>query len=70
MDDLDADLQAFRSGTRHEAASLIDANDLVLGLCAPESTSRPSSARIDVGPTTVDYERPVRGEGAFGRCAA
>jgi hypothetical protein len=70
MDDLDIGLQAVRSGTRHEATGLINANDLVLGLSAPESTSRASSARINVGPTNGEYERPVRGEGAFGGSAA
>ncbi len=70
MDDLDVDLQAVRSGTRHAGTGLIDPNDLVVGLPAPESTSRASSARINVGPTTVEYEWPVRGEGAFDGSAA
>lgn len=70
MDDLDVDLQPVRSGTRHEATSPIDADDLVAGLSAPESTSGASSARIDVDPTIVEYERPVRDEGEFGGSAA
>lgn len=70
MGDLDVDLQAVRSGTRHQDTGLIDASDLVVGLSAPESTSGASSARINVGPTTVEYERPVRGEGEFDGSAA
>lgn len=70
MDDLDVDLQAIRSGTRHAGPGLLDAKDLVAGLSDPESTSRASSARTNVGPTTVEFQRAVRGEGALHGSAA
>lgn len=73
------DLPVVRSGTRHEGTGLIDANGRVLGLSAqstsrlgisPPSTSRSWSARIIVGPTTVEDDWSVRGESAFGGSAA